>query len=201
MARYTGPKHRIARREGVNVLEKVSPSLDRRLNVPPGVHGRKGRRRKLSEYGIQLREKQKLKSIYGILEKQFKKYVDQAQKVKGNTEEALMQLLETRLDNIVYRFGFAKSRPQARQLAGHGHVLVNNRRVNTPSYKVNQGDVITLSSKILAVWKANKQEEQEASLPSYLDKKGEVGKVLRLPAKEDVANPVDYQLVIEYYSR
>lgn len=201
MARYTGPKHRIARREGVNVLEKVSPSLDRRLNVPPGVHGRKGRRRKLSEYGIQLREKQKLKSIYGILEKQFKKYIDQAQKVKGNTEEALMQLLETRLDNIVYRFGFAKSRPQARQLTGHGHVLVNNRRVNTPSYKVNQGDVITLSSKILAVWKANKQEEQEASLPSYLDKKGEVGKVLRLPAKEDVANPVDYQLVIEYYSR
>src|SRR3990172_6119523 len=107
MARYTGPKHKLARREGVNIIEKASKSLDRRLNMLPGVHGRKGRRKKISEYGMQLREKQKLKGIYGLLEKQFTKYVKEAEKTKGNTEEALLQLLEGRLDNIVYRLGFA----------------------------------------------------------------------------------------------
>src|SRR3989338_4955126 len=115
MARYTGPKHKLARRVGVNVLDKTSNSLMRRLNTPPGVHGAK-RKRRLSEFGLQLKEKQKAKSIYGILEKQFKKLVETVQKKRGDTGELLISLLETRLDNIVYRLGFAKTRFMARQL-------------------------------------------------------------------------------------
>ncbi len=109
MARYTGPKHRLARREGVNILDKTSQSLQRRLNVPPGIHGRK-RKKRLSEYGTQLREKQKAKATYGLLEKQFKKLVQTVQKRKGETGEMIVSLLETRLDNLVYRLGFARSR-------------------------------------------------------------------------------------------
>src|SRR5581483_10041525 len=114
MARYTGPKHKLARREGVNILDKTSASLQRRLNVPPGIHGRK-RTKRLSEYGEQLREKQKLKAMYGLLEKQLVKMVNLLEHIKGDTGEQLVSLLETRLDNIVYRLGFAKTRFQARQ--------------------------------------------------------------------------------------
>lgn len=200
MARYTGPKHRLARREGVNILEKVSKSLDRRLNVIPGSHGKRGRR-KFSEFGLQLREKQKIKRIYGILEKQFANYVTAAQKKRANTEEILIQLLETRLDNIVYRLGFANSRFMSRQFVSHGHVFVNNKKVNIPSYKVKEGDVITLSSKILRNEAFKKSIEEKTNIASFLEKKGEVGKMSRIPQKDDVSNPVDYQLVIEYYSR
>ena len=120
MARYTGPKHKLARREGVNILDKTSASLQRRLNVPPGIHGAK-RKRKLSEYGHQLREKQKLKATYGLMEKQLNRLVKYVQKKKGDTGEMLISFLETRLDNIVYRLGFAKTRFQARQFVSHGH--------------------------------------------------------------------------------
>src|SRR5690242_9414761 len=115
MAHYIGPKHKLARREGINIIEKTSNSLMRRLNILPGIHGKKGRRR-LSEYGQQLREKQKAKASYGVLEKQFKTLVEKVSKQKGDTEELLLAMLETRLDNIVYRLGFAKTRFQARQL-------------------------------------------------------------------------------------
>lgn len=201
MARYTGPKHKLARREGVNILGKTSASLDRRLNVPPGAHGKR-RARKPSEFGVQLREKQKLKRIYGLMEKQFKKYVVSAQRSKITTEDALIQLLETRLDNIVYRLGFGKSRPQARQLVSHRHIYVNGKKVSIPSYKVLEGDKITLSSKFPIIQtEEEKEEKSTVEVPGFLSKKDLEGKLVRVPTHEDIANPVDYQLVIEFYSR
>jgi len=196
MARYTGPKHRLARLEGVNILEKVSPSLERRLTAIPGIHARRGRR-KTSEYGLQLREKQKIKRIYGLVEKQFRNYVELAESKKENTEDALVSLLETRLDNIVYRLGFANSRAQARQFVSHKHVKVNGKVVNIPSYKVSDGDTIVLDSKLVK----NTEGEDQKPLLSFVEKKNESGKLVRRPESADVPNPVDYQLVIEFYSR
>ncbi|HXS15002.1 MAG TPA: 30S ribosomal protein S4, partial [Candidatus Saccharimonadales bacterium] len=147
MARYTGPKHKLARREGINILDKQSASLQKRLTVKPGVHGAK-RARKLSEFGQQLREKQKAKNVYGMLEKQFANLVHDVQKAKGDTSEQIIARLERRLDNIVYRLGFTKSRFMARQFVGHGHVLVNGKKVTIPSYTVSEGDVVELSEKI-----------------------------------------------------
>lgn len=195
MARYTGPKHRLARLEGVNILEKVSPSLERRLTTIPGIHGKKGRR-KVSEYGLQLREKQKLKKIYGLLEKQFRNYVDLAQRKKANTEDVLVSLLETRLDNVVYRLGFANSRAQARQFVSHKHVFVNGKIVNIPSYKVAEGDTIKLDPKLVS-----KEETAEKVLLPFVSRTADAGKLERSPESVDVPNPVDYQLVIEFYSR
>ncbi|HSA83658.1 MAG TPA: 30S ribosomal protein S4, partial [Patescibacteria group bacterium] len=149
MARYTGPKHKLARREGVNILDKDSASLMRRINQLPGQHGKKGTRRRPSEFGQQLREKQKAKAMYGLLEKQFKKLVDTVSTQKGDTSELLLALLETRLDNVVYRVGLAKSRAMARQFITHGHVLVNNKKMTIPSYTVQVGDVVTIDSAIL----------------------------------------------------
>jgi len=200
MARYTGPKHKLARREGVNILEKVSSSLDRRLNVIPGSHGKR-RSRKFSEYGLQLREKQKLKRIYGILERQFEKYITMAQKAKGNTEEVLVQILEARLDNIVYRLGFANSRAMARQMVSHNHVLVNGKKVNIPSCQVKEGDVVSLDAKMLKSPDVVKAFELKTESLPFIQKKGGAGKVLRLPKSDEIVNPVDYHLVIEYYSR
>lgn len=200
MARYTGPKHKIARREGVNVLEKTSASLDRRLNVIPGGQSKKGRR-KYSEYGIQLREKQKLKKIYGVLEKQFRKYAIIAQSKKENTIETLIGLLETRLDNVVYRLGYSKSRYQSRQFVSHNHIFVNGKKLNIPSYSVKPGDIISLSPLLLKQDELKERVEDESNILPYLEKNKSQGKLLRLPQREEVANPVDYQLVIEFYSR
>jgi small subunit ribosomal protein S4 len=201
MARYTGPKHRIARREGLNVLDKTSRSLQRRLNVPPGIHGKK-RKRRLSEYGTQLREKQKAKAMYGLLEKQFKKLVQTVQKRKGETGEMIVALLETRLDNLVYRLGFAKSRTMARQFVSHGHVFVNGKKVNIPSYEVKVDDIISISPTIqknpVVVELLNDKEMQV--LP-FIKKQGISGKLIRMPKKEDLMVPFDLQLIIEYYSR
>lgn len=201
MARYTGPKHRLARREGVNVLDKTSQSLQRRLNVPPGIHGRK-RKRRLSEYGTQLREKQKAKVTYGLLEKQFKNLVQTVRKKKGETGEMILSLLETRLDNLVYRLGFAKSRTMARQFVSHGHVLVNDKKINIPSYQVKVDDVISISTKI----QKNPQviellSDKELKILPFLKKQGVSGKLVRMPKKDDLEVPFDLQLIIEYYSR
>jgi len=202
MARYTGPKHKIARREGINILEKESTSLQRRLNVPPGgIHGRKMRKR-LSEYGQQLREKQKAKAIYGLLEKQFGNLVRTVEDRKGDTGEMLIALLETRLDNIVYRLGFAKTRAQARQMVGHGQVLVNNKKLTIPSYEVKLDDVISLVPKaqknpqVLALL-----EDKDKIIIPFLKRQGLVGKLVRMPKREDSQVPFDLQLIIEYYSR
>lgn len=200
MARYTGPKHRLARREGVNLLEKTSQSLTRRLNVPPGIHGRKGKRR-LSEFGLQLREKQKAKVMYGMLEKQFKKLVDTVSHQKGDTEELLISLLERRLDNVVYRLGFANSRMMSRQLVTHGHVTVNGKKLSIPSVQVNEGDVIALSAKFQSNVQVLKLLEEKQEIVSYLEKKGAAGKLIRLPKAEDVRPPFNTRQIIEYYSR
>lgn len=202
MARYTGPKHRLARRENSNILEKASASLARRLNVPPGIHGPKGRPRKFSEYGQQLREKQKAKRTYGLMENQFKKNFDIATKVKGKTGEALLQLLERRLDNTVYRLGLAPSRAMARQLVSHGHVLVNSKKINIPSYPLKVNEVVTLSGKALKIPAVVKLlEAAESKTPAYLEKTAAAGRLTKIPSREEIPVDVNEQLIIEYYSR
>lgn len=200
MARYTGPKHKLARREGVNLLEKTSASLQRRLNVPPGVHGKKGKRRP-SEFGQQLREKQKAKVMYGLLEKQFRKLVNEASRQQGDTEELLLSLLERRLDNVVYRLGLAKSRMMSRQFVGHGHVLVNNKKMTIPSYTVKVGDVIALDDKIQKNPDVIKVMEEKKETMGFLEQKGPAGKLVRVPTAEDIQVPFSTRQIIEYYSR
>jgi len=201
MARYTGPKHKISRREGINILEKDSASLKRRLTVPPGGLKKKMRRRS-SEYGQQLREKQKAKATYGLLEKQFGNLVKTLGKKKGETGEMIISLLETRLDNIVYRLGFAKTRAHARQIVSHQHILVNGKKVSIPSYQVMVDDVVSISPKM----QKNVQilpliSEKDRVILPYLKKEGASGKLIRMPKKDDVQVLFDLQLIIEYYSR
>lgn len=200
MGRYTGPKHRLARKEGINLLGKTSSSLARRLNVPPGVHGRKGKRRP-SEFGQQLREKQKAKVTYGLYERQFKKLVNKATEQKGDTEELLLSLLERRLDNIVYRLGLAKSRMMARQIVGHGHVLLNGKKMTIPSYEVQTGDLVTIDAKMQKNPDIIKNLEEQNEVLAFLEKKGPVGKLKRTPNSADIQAPFNTRQIIEYYSR
>jgi len=210
MGRYIGPWVKLDRRFGVVVSGKKSASrVLHRRNFPPGQHGRiKGRRRKLTEYGVRLMEKQKLKFLYGGLrEKQFRRYFDMAAKSKENTGEVLLQLLERRLDNVVYRLGFATTRRQARQLVAHGHVLVNGNKVDIPHYKVEPGDVIEIkqSSRDIPFLRENLENVDPRSVPDWLelDKDNFRGKVLKLP--QNVAQylevPVNVQYIIEFYSK
>lgn len=202
MARYTGPKHRLARREGVNILDKTSASLSRRMTVPPGMHGPKGKFTKVSDYGKQLREKQKAKRTYGLMEKQFRKYFELGVKVKGKTGEALLQLLESRLDNTVYRLGLAPSRNMARQLVSHGHVLVDGKKVTIPSYSLKVDQVISLSGAAMKIPAVVKLLEGEGTtLPSFLERKGAAGRITKMPTREEIPIEVNEQLIIEYYSR
>ena len=200
MARYTGPKHKLARREGINVLDKTSNSLLRRLSVPPGVHGKK-RKKKMSEYGLQMREKQKAKAIYGILEKQFKGLVDRVSTQKGDTGELLLSLLETRLDNVVYRLGFASSRFMSRQLVTHGHILVNGRKLSIPSYQVKVDDVVSLNPKLQKNSQIAKLLEDTPKILPFLDRQATTGKLVRMPKGGDLEVPFNTQQIIEYYSR
>lgn len=204
MARYTKSKHKLARREGINLIDKTTgnqaASLARRLNIKPGVHGMK-RARKLSEFGQQLREKQRAKNMYGVLEKQFANLVHDVQKMKGDTSEQIVARLEQRLDNVVYRLGFAKSRFMARQFVSHGHVLVNGKKLTIPSYTVKTGDVISLSEKIQKNPDVVKLFAEDKVILPYLERKATAGKLVRLPKREDVEVPFDVQMIIEYYSR
>jgi len=202
MARYTGPKHRLARREATNLLEKASASLQRRLNVPPGVHGPKGQKGKVSDYGKELREKQKAKRIYGLLEHQFRRYFDTATKVRGKTGEALLQLLERRLDNVVYRLGLTTSRNMARQIVSHGHVLVNGKKMSVPSYRVEIDDVVSLSAKAMEMPVVKKLLENDSiKIPTYFEKKAAAGRLVKIPSRDEIPTEVNEQLIIEYYSR
>lgn len=200
MARYTGPKHKLARREGVNILDKQSASLQRRLNVPPGVHGRKGKRRP-SEFGSQLREKQKAKAIYGLLEKQFVKMVRTVERQKGDTGALLLSLLETRLDNVIYRLGFAKTRFMARQMVSHGHVSVNGKKMTIPSYQVQPNDIVAVSEKIQKNPDVAKLLLEKQELAGFIKREGTSGKLVRMPKREDIEVPFNTQQIIEYYSR
>jgi len=208
MARYTGPKFKLDRREGANLFLKgkrsMSPKhpIERKGAVPPGQHGQRSTYRKTSSFGLQLREKQKVKRTYGVLERQFKRYFENAAKEKGNTGVALMQLLETRLDNVVYRLGFAPSRAAARQLTNHGHVLVDNKKVDIPSFNVEIGEIISLSNnaqKMPMIAEALKLKGD--IIPDWLKREGLVGKVFGMPSSEELESLAEMQLIVEYYSR
>ena len=208
MARYTDEQCRICRREGQKLFLKGSRcysdkcSISRR-NYAPGQHGQK--RAKLSEYGTQLREKQKTKSYYGVGEKQFRGYFEMASNKKGITGENLLQILESRLDNVVYRLGFGASRAQARQLVNHGQFAVNGQRVDIPSYLVKAGDVITVreNKKENGAIKANIEANSARPVPDWLELNNETlsGKVVRLASREDVDIPVEEHLIVELYSK
>ncbi|OGM09453.1 30S ribosomal protein S4 [Candidatus Woesebacteria bacterium RBG_13_34_9] len=199
MARYTGPKDRLSRREGFDLFGKGSKLT--RINVPPGIHGPRGVRRP-SQYGRQLREKQKIKRMYGLMERQFRIYVNHALKTKGNTGEALLTLLEKRLDNTVFRLGFVPTRNSSRQLVSHKHILVNGKKLNIPSYNVKIGDVISMSGKAMEIPVVKKLlGMKEVNIPSWLTRKGAIGKVLKNPNRDDIKEPVSEQDIVEFYSR
>ena len=208
MARYKDEQCRICRREGQKLFLKGSRcytdkcSISRR-NYAPGQNGQKNK--KLSEYGTQLREKQKTKSFYGVGEKQFRKYFDMAASAKGITGENLLQILETRLDNVVYRLGYGVSRAQSRILITHGVFEVNGHKVDIPSYLVKAGDVITVreNRKDNGAIKLNIEENSARPVAEWLEKDAEKlsGKVLRLPVREDVDLPVEEHLIVELYSK
>lgn len=200
MARYTGPKRRLSRREGMALFAKDSAFIERKGAVPPGQHGNRSRR-KVSEYGIQLREKQKAKRIFGILEKQFSKYFEKASKGKGNTGLALMESLETRLDNVVYRLGFSPSRSGARQIVSHGHILVDSKKVTIPSFQLKPGSTIAIFGKLLDNTQVKKSLEDTQTLPEWLERQAAVGRVLRTPTRDEMEQGISEQLIVEYYSR
>ena len=209
MARYVGPVCRLCRREGMKLFLKGERcygekcAIERR-NVPPGQHG-KGRKAKLIGYGLQLREKQRVKRMYGVLERQFRRYFETADRKKGITGEILLQLLESRLDNVVYRLGFATSRAQARQLIRHGHFLVNERRADIPSYLLRAGDRVTVkpsSAKNPAIQYA-REEVKGRGIPEWLevDGSGASGRLVAVPTREQLGLPVQEQLIVELYSK
>ncbi len=208
MARYTGPKCRLCRREAMKLYLKGDRcysdkcAIERR-NYPPGQHGQG--RVKFSEYGQQLREKQKVKRIYGVLERQFRRYFETAERMKGITGENLLVLLERRLDNVVFRLGFANSRAEARQLVLHRHFTVNGRTVNIPSYLVKPGDVIELKEKSRKMGRILDSLEAVArrGVPQWLELEKEQfrGTVKALPVRSDLTMPIQEQLVVELYSR
>ena len=205
MAKYTGPKCKLSRREGTDLFLKsgVKPLESKcKLEVPPG--GVKSeRKQRLSEYGLQLREKQKLRRMYGVLERQFRNYYQKAAGRPGATGETLLQFLECRLDNVLVRLGFGASRRQARQLIRHGHWTVNGRRVNIPSYQVRPGDVITIKADTPATQVVRDATELTGQIPAWLqaDHESLTAKVLRKPERREVAAPVQEQLIVELYSK
>ena len=203
MGRYTGPKTRISRRYGVQIFGP-SKSLERK-NYPPGMHGPRGSRRKQSDYAIALGEKQKLRYQYGLLERQFRRIFQHALRKRGVTGETLLQLLETRLDNVIYRLGFANTRNAARQLVSHGHVQVNGRNVNVASYNVKAGDEVSIKDKPKSrqLGVRNLELTQIVPVPDWLtvDRDGLKGKVAHIPSREEMQPIVNEQLIVELYSR
>ncbi|MFL6202516.1 MAG: 30S ribosomal protein S4 [Thermoanaerobaculia bacterium] len=209
MARYSGPVCRLCRRERMKLFLKGDRCFKEkcaveRRNFPPGQHGTRRGRRTLG-YGLQLREKQKVKRIYGVLESQFRNYFEEADRRKGITGENLLVMLERRLDNVVYSLGFAASRAQARQLVRHGHVLVDGRKVSIPSYQVkaNESVVVKEGSRKNPMIRSSVETARGRGVPEWLELDAEnvSGKVLRLPSREDIKLPIQEQLIVELYSR
>jgi len=203
MARHTGSKWKLSRREGVDLFYRSGSKYQKegRVNQPPGVHGPKQYRSKSSGYNQQLREKQKAKRIYGILEKQFRRYYEEAVRSKSNTAETMFQLLERRLDNIIFRLGLAKTRAQARQLVNHGNVFVDGKRVNIPSFQAKVDNIITLSPKANKFSFISENLEQKYDIPTWLNLKGTVSKLVSLPSAADSDIDIKFNLIIEFYSR
>ena len=209
MGRYIGAVCRLCRRQGEKLFLKGTKCQTEKCAAakrayPPGQHGQ-GRRQKLSNYGVQLKEKQKVKRIYGVLEKQFRKYFKIASKTKGVTGKVLLQLLERRLDNVVFRLGLGISRSQARQIVRHNLIAVNSRRVNIPSYLVDKDDVVEIKAKdkVKVKIKDNLELSKDRTVPSWLEFSADQmkGKVLRLPEKTDIQQPIQEQLIVELYSK
>lgn len=210
MARYVGPRCRLCKREGMKLFLKgercyTDKCAFERRSYPPGQHGPMQLRIKLSDYGIRLREKQKVKRIYGISEKQMRKYYDMAINMPGQAGHNLLQLLERRLDNVVYRLGFAQSRVQARQMVNHGFFLVNGHPVDIPSYLVKPGEVIELKEKYrnLPQIQENLEVRTQKGIPSWLELEPEnfKGRVKALPSREDITMPIHESYIIEFYSK
>ena len=208
MARYTGAVCRLCRREGLKLFLKgercyTDKCAIERRNYPPGEHGQG--RPKFSEYSVQLREKQKLRRMYGVLEGQFRRYFEMADRAKGVTGETLLQLLERRLDNIVYRIGFATSRSEGRQLVRHGHFRVNGRKVDIPSYLVRPGDTVSVRERSHKVTRIQEALElaQRRGVPDWLeiDPQAFSGRVKTLPMRSDLTMPINEKLVVELYSK
>jgi small subunit ribosomal protein S4 len=208
LARYTGPQCRLCRRETEKLFLKGDRCFTEKCAVerrqyPPGQHGQ--RRGKLSDYGVQLREKQKVRNSYGVLEKQFRKYFEKAERKKGVTGEVLLQFLETRMDNVIYRMGFAPNRNGARQLVRHGHFMVNGKDVNVPSFHVHTGDMIEVRvpSRELDMIKDSIARAEQRGIPSWLemDFQNFKGKVLQVPTREDIQLTAQEQLIVELYSK
>ncbi|HUI07483.1 MAG TPA: 30S ribosomal protein S4 [Verrucomicrobiae bacterium] len=202
MARYKGPRVRINRRFG----ETIFPAKVREHRMyPPGVHGPKKSRRKQSDYGVGLAEKQKLRYQYGLLERQFRRLFEKALKKRGVTGETLLQLLETRLDNVVYRIGFASTRPSARQMVTHGHIRVNGRKVSSPSYNVRAGDVVDIRDTAATRQLATKSLEsaQIRPVPDWISFSRDAvrAQIVRIPTRDDIQPIVNEQLIVEFYSR
>ncbi len=206
MGRYTGPKDRLSRREGINLMLKGARSesgkLERRMQ-PPGMHY--WRRSRRSDYGQRLREKQKVKRYYGVRDRQFMNYYRKAASMKGDTGAALLQLLERRLDNVIYKLGFAQSRAAARQTVTHGHIYINGRRLNVPSYMVQVGDKISVkeSDRSRNLVRSRLEELGEPHVQEWLrlDLPKMEGEIVSLPTPEDVLIPVEVQLIVEFCSR
>lgn len=206
MARYTEATCRLCRREGLKLFLKGDRCYSEkcafsRRSYAPGQHGQG--RKKISNYGIQLREKQKARRIYGVLEKQFRKYYENAEKIKGITGENLLKQLEMRLDNVVFRLGYGNSRVEARQLVNHGHFRVNGKKVDIPSYKVSVNDVITVSEKSRTYEKFKVFAENPKTLPNWLAATPEnfEGRVVSEPARTDIDVPINETLIVELYSK
>ena len=210
MARYTGPSCRLCRREGCKLHLKGERcnsdkcSLNRRAQAP-GQHGAANNRRRVKEYSLQLREKQKAKRYYGILEKQFKNYFEKADRKEGQTGENLLTMIERRLDNVVYRMGMAESRKEARQLVLHGHFTVNGKKVNILSYEVSKGDVVALkeNSRKLGKFKMLIEDINARTIPAWMDvdKENIVATIKELPKREDIDFPFEEHLIVELYSK
>ena len=209
MARYIGPVCRMCRREGMKLFLKgercyTDKCAIEKRNVPPGQHGR-ARKAKMAGYGIQLREKQKVKRTYGVLENQFRRYFEAADRAKGVTGELLLQMLERRLDNVVYRLGFATSRAQARQLVRHGHFRLNGKKVDIPSYAVRLGDTVTVRNTSVenTTIQHAMEEVKGRGIPEWLLLDGAAlsGRVSSLPTREQINLPVQEQLIVELYSK
>ncbi|MBI3323082.1 MAG: 30S ribosomal protein S4 [Candidatus Omnitrophica bacterium] len=209
MARYLGPACRICRRQGMKLFLKGTKCVTekcpfQRRGYAPGQHGQ-NQRQKFSDYGLQLREKQKVKRMYGLLERQFRKTFAQASRAKGVTGEKLLELLERRLDNVVYRLGFATSRVQARQIVRHGHVRVNDQCATIPSFAVRPGQSIRLAGpeKFMAALKETRELTKERPLPAWLDRHPEepLGTVVGTPKRADVQFPIQESLIVELYSK
>jgi len=200
MARYTGPSYKKSRRLGFSTLENGKDLAKR--PYAPGQHGQ-DRRRKLSEYGIQMQEKQKVRILYGLNEKQFRKVFDRASHMKGIAGENLLVLLESRLDNMVYRLGMARTRRSARQIVNHGHILVNGKKVDIPSYTTKPGDIISVKENSMNHPAILDAIEQNRTVPAYveMDNKKLTGKYVRIPERSELNSEINEQLIVEFYNR